>query len=328
LSSSKILTLPQTDLWVATQRAAGRRIGFTCGAFDLLHAGHIQYLQAARTLCDTLLIAVNSDASIQRYKSPLRPINPLADRQYLLAALSCVDAITTLEEDRPLPLIERWRPDFYIKGGDYAPEKLRSAATVQAYGGQTVVIPPQYPTSTSKILDRINTLQLHATPTPPPSHPHKLALLDRDGTLIENVPFLHEPHRITLKPGVVEGLQLLTQAGYTLAIVTNQQGLGLGYFTMDQFIATNQRLLSQLNANIARIYFCPHSQSDQCQCRKPAPGMLLRALTDFATSPTQSLYFGDTPADQQAAQSAQIPYFEVTNNFLDAVHSALLDNKL
>jgi len=73
---SKILSMDQMDEWVAAEKAAGRRIGFTCGSFDLLHAGHVQYLGAARELCDRLIVAVNSDASVSRYKSPLRPIVP------------------------------------------------------------------------------------------------------------------------------------------------------------------------------------------------------------------------------------------------------------
>ena len=85
--AEKILTLEQVDSWVEAERAAGHRIGFTCGAFDLLHAGHAQYLAEARASCDRLLVAVNSDESIQRYKNPLRPVNPWKERALLVAAL-------------------------------------------------------------------------------------------------------------------------------------------------------------------------------------------------------------------------------------------------
>src|SRR4051812_28480236 len=122
----KILTLEQADRWVETERAAGRRIGFTCGSFDLLHAGHVQYLAKARALCDRLLVAVNTDDSVRRYKSPRRPINPEASRMFVVAGLESVDAVTALDEDRPLSLIQRWKPDLYVKGGDYAPENLKS----------------------------------------------------------------------------------------------------------------------------------------------------------------------------------------------------------
>jgi rfaE bifunctional protein nucleotidyltransferase chain/domain len=313
---SKILDLERTDFWLEEQRQAGRKIGFTCGSFDLLHAGHVQYLEAARALCDVLLVAVNSDASIQRYKSPLRPIQPLAHRQYLLAALECVDAVTTLEQDRPIELIERWKPDFYIKGGDYAPEKLRSASFVSSYGGQTVVIPPSFPTSTSKVIERIRLLDTHSVPAAAAPGPSRIVFLDRDGTLIDNVNFLHEPERLRLRAGVAECLVKLRAAGFRLVMVTNQQGIGLGYFNMDDFIAVNQRLLREVGAagaSIDRIYFCPHSQADQCECRKPLPGMLLRACRDFGVRPADCFLIGDTSVDAGAAAAAGIRSFLVSD---------------
>ncbi len=323
------MTLEETDDWVASERAMARRLGFTCGSFDLLHAGHVQYLEEARALCDRLLVAVNSDASVRRYKSPLRPINPLADRQFVLAGLSSVDAVTTLDEDRPLGLIKRWHPDFYIKGGDYAADKLGSAAAVQDYGGEVRVIPIRHATSTSKILERILTLERFAPPDPAGPGPRRIVFLDRDGTLIENIPFMHEPQRIALRPGVVEGLRRLRSAGFRLVIVTNQQGLGLGYFDMDAFIAVNQRMLSEIGAtgtSIDRIYFCPHSQADFCNCRKPLPGMLERACRDFGANPADCFLIGDSRADQEAGTSAGIRTVVIGQqavNFEDAVRTVL-----
>src|SRR5580765_6178190 len=124
--SEKILSLDRMDEWVAAERAEGRRIGFTCGSFDLLHAGHVQYLGAARELCDRLIVAVNSDTSIFRYKSRLRPVIPERERMYVVAGLAAVDAVTLMEDDRPLSLLMRWKPDLYIKGGDYSKDSLRS----------------------------------------------------------------------------------------------------------------------------------------------------------------------------------------------------------
>src|SRR5882724_11845075 len=95
---AKILSLDQADAWVASEKAAGRRIGFTCGSFDLLHAGHVQYLSAARALCDRLLVAVNSDESVRRSKGPSRPINPQNQRMYVIAGLASVDAVTLLDD--------------------------------------------------------------------------------------------------------------------------------------------------------------------------------------------------------------------------------------
>ena len=304
----KILSLEQMDQWVAAQKAAGQRIGFTCGSFDLLHAGHVQYLGAASELCDKLIVAVNSDASVSRYKNPLRPIVPERERMYVVAGLASVDAVTLMEEDRPLSLLLRWKLDLYIKGGDYAKDSLRSGEAVQKYGGKVEVIRSGFETSTSRLIERIGSLSVHAAPDAAAGESHKgLVLLDRDGTLIRNVPFLHDPAKVEVLPGVIDGLLQLQAAGLRLAIVTNQQGIGLGYYSVQDFIAVNQRLLRELGARgirISKIYFCPHSLGEQCSCRKPATGMITRAMRDFGTAPEQTFLIGDSDEDMQAATDA------------------------
>src|SRR4051812_700724 len=178
----KVLSHAEVDQWIRAERAAGRRVGFTCGSFDLLHAGHAQYLEKARAVCDSLLVAVNSDASVRRYKSPLRPVNAENERMYLVAALASVDAVTILDEDRPLSLLLRWKPDFYIKGGDYQSSSLRSAAAVEEYGGKALLIHSEFATSTSAMIDRIAAISRHGAPeNVPPRAVRGLVLLDRDG---------------------------------------------------------------------------------------------------------------------------------------------------
>jgi len=305
---SKILSTDQMDQWVAAEKAAGRRIGFTCGSFDLLHAGHVEYLAKARELCDRLIVAVNSDASVSRYKNPLRPIVPERERMYVVAGLAAVDAVTLMEDDRPLSLLLRWKPDLYIKGGDYAEDTLRSGDAVKEYGGKVAVIKSGFDTSSSKLIERIGLLNAHAKPDDAAAQGfHGLVLLDRDGTLIRNVPFLHDPDKVEILPGVIDGLLKLQAAGLRLAIVTNQQGIGLGYYTVQDFIAVNQRLLRELGASgirISKIYFCPHSLGDQCSCRKPATGMIARAMRDFGAKPEQTVLIGDSDEDMQAGAGA------------------------
>lgn len=319
----KILSLEEMDGWVDGEHQAGRKIGFTCGSFDLLHAGHVHYLAAARSACDRLIVAVNSDASVRRYKSdkkPLRPILPEKDRMYLVAALDSVDAVVRMEDDRPLRLLERWKPDMYIKGGDY--KRLRSADAVEAYGGKVVFVDVKFDQSTSKILERIRDLELHAVPETVERQSPGLVLLDRDGTLIRDVPYIHDPARVELLPGVIENLKALQEAGFTLAIVTNQQGIGLGYYTVDQFFAVNQRVLALLGkagVRISRIYFCPHALADQCQCRKPASGMIQRAMRDFYQSPERVVMVGDTDADRGAAESAGCRFVSASPEFAKTI---------
>jgi rfaE bifunctional protein nucleotidyltransferase chain/domain len=303
----KVLSQTDVDAWVRAERAAGRRIGFTCGSFDLLHAGHAQYLAKARESCDRLLVAVNSDASVRRYKSSLRPINTERERMYLIAALAATDAVTILDEDRPLSLLLRWKPDLYIKGGDYQSSSLRSGSVVEEYGGRVLVIPSDFPTSTSTIIERIAAISNHVKPEAAAAKPRRgLVLLDRDGTLIRDVPFLHDPAQVELLPKVGDGLAALQAAGFALAIVTNQQGIGLGYYTIQDFIAVNQqlfRVLAPFGVRIARIYSCPHSAAEQCACRKPDSGMVKRALSDFAMPAARTYLIGDTAGDMAAGKA-------------------------
>lgn len=305
---AKILSLEQMDQWVAAEKAAGRRIGFTCGSFDLLHPGHVQYLAAAGDLCDRLIVAVNSDASVGRYKNPLRPVIPERERMYVVAGLASVDAVTLMEDDRPLSLLLRWKPDVYVKGGDYAEDSLRSAEAVKEYGGKAAVIRSKFETSSSQIIERVGLLSAHADAEPAAAHNFRgLVLLDRDGTLIRNLPFLHDPAKVEILPGVIDGLLKLQAAGLRLAIVSNQQGIGLGYFTVHDFIAVNQAMLRELGARgirISKIYFCPHSLAEQCSCRKPATGMITRAMRDFKAAPEQTFLMGDSDEDMQAGADA------------------------
>src|SRR5690349_22093232 len=210
--TDKIRSAAQVDSWIQTERGAGRKIGFTCGAFDVMHAGHADYLALAKARCDRLLVAVNSDESIRRYKNPLRPLNPWNERAFVVAALEATDCVTVLEEDRPLALIQRWKPDVYIKGGDYAPSALRSSSAVAAYGGESIVIASAFPAaSTTALFERIQALALHEAPlVAHPSHATGLVLIDRDGTLVKDASF--DPGQVELLRGVAESLKRLQDA--------------------------------------------------------------------------------------------------------------------
>ncbi len=148
-------TLPQT---LAKWRAAGQRIVFTNGCFDLLHYGHLHYLADARDLADRLVVGLNSAASVSRLKGPHRPINDELTRMHLLAALEVVDAIIVFEEDTPLELIRLVQPDFLVKGGDWKPEQIVGSDLVLGRGGQVLSLPFVQGYSTTnieqKILDR------------------------------------------------------------------------------------------------------------------------------------------------------------------------------
>ncbi|UYQ65048.1 D-glycero-beta-D-manno-heptose 1-phosphate adenylyltransferase [Streptomyces peucetius] len=122
-------------------RARGGTVVATGGCFDLLHAGHVGLLESARRIGDCLIVCVNSDESITRRKGPGRPLTPVHDRIRVLAGLGSVDAVAVFEEDTPIALLNRLRPDVWVKGGDYAVEELPEADVVRAWGGQAVVLP-------------------------------------------------------------------------------------------------------------------------------------------------------------------------------------------
>lgn len=136
--------------------ALARPLVFTNGVFDILHRGHVTYLAQARVLGASLVVALNADASAQRLgKGPDRPINPLADRCAVVAALAMVDLVTWFEEDTPLALILAIKPDVLVKGGDWKPETMIGAKEVQGWGGAVHSIPFEHERSTTALIQRI-----------------------------------------------------------------------------------------------------------------------------------------------------------------------------
>lgn len=129
---------------------------FTNGCFDILHRGHVEYLHAARSLGDRLVVGLNTDHSVRRLKGPKRPVNPQDDRALVIGALAAVDAVVLFEEDTPLRLIQRLLPDVLVKGGDYSRDTIVGAAEVEAAGGRVEVVPLVPGRSTTGILQRAN----------------------------------------------------------------------------------------------------------------------------------------------------------------------------
>lgn len=146
--------VPADPLVTQLARPREARLVFTNGCFDILHRGHVEYLHAARSLGDLLVVGLNSDASVTRLKGAGRPVNPAADRAMVLAGLASVDFVTVFSEDTPLDLVTRLLPDVLAKGGDYAPDAIVGAAEVRGAGGRVVSLPLVQGRSTTAILDR------------------------------------------------------------------------------------------------------------------------------------------------------------------------------
>ena len=143
---------------IKAEQLKGKKIVFTNGCFDILHRGHVTYLNQARDLGDLLIVGINSDESVKRLKGPERPVNMLEDRAYVLSALKSVDYVIPFEEDTPINLINLIMPDILVKGGDYTIDRIIGAQEVLANGGKVEIIPFVPGKSTSAIIDTIKTL--------------------------------------------------------------------------------------------------------------------------------------------------------------------------
>lgn len=152
---SRLLDAAALDRFVRQARTDGQRIVFTNGVFDILHPGHVRYLQAAKSYGDLLIVGLNSDASVRRNKGTDRPINPEAERAEVLAALAVVDGVSIFDEDTPGDIIRRVQPDVLVKGADWPADQIVGRDTVEARGGRVVLEPVEQGYSTSAIIDKV-----------------------------------------------------------------------------------------------------------------------------------------------------------------------------
>jgi len=156
--ADKIIDWKQLPAWRAALRAQGRKLVVTNGCFDLLHRGHVTYLEAARAQGDALLVGVNSDASVRQLKGPRRPVNGEADRAAVLAALQSVDGVCVFRDRDALPFLSTVQPDVYVKGGDYTIDTINQEERrlVERLGGKVVVLPGVAGKSTTALLQRLS----------------------------------------------------------------------------------------------------------------------------------------------------------------------------
>ena len=154
-AAARIVPRQSVAQFISEGRGADRRVVFTNGVFDLLHPGHVRYLQEARALGDVLIVGVNGDASVRRNKGPERPLTPELERAEILAALACVDAVVIFDEDTPDAIIKAVQPDVLVKGADWPADQIVGRDTVEARGGRVVRMPVAQGYSTTAILRRI-----------------------------------------------------------------------------------------------------------------------------------------------------------------------------
>jgi len=154
-AAGKIGDLGEVARRVAEARAQGRSIALANGCFDVLHVGHVRYLQGARAEADLLVVGVNADESVRRLKGPGRPVLPAEDRALLVAGLRCVDLVVVFSEDDVGDLLRTLRPDVHCKGTDYTPDSVPEREVVRAYGGRVAIVGDPKDHDTRKILERL-----------------------------------------------------------------------------------------------------------------------------------------------------------------------------
>lgn len=291
-----------------TLKVTGKKIGLTSGTFDILHVGHVAYLEEAKKMCDILVVSINTDMSVKEYKDDNRPIMQEMERATIVAALESVDYVTFHPERRMRTTLELIKPDYYIKSGNYKTTDLTSKDVLEQWNGEVVILPHIKGKSTTNIIQKV----LQAYSNKPISIDletkiNKAVILDRDGVINEEIEYLHEPEKFKFIRNALQGLKKIQDLGYKIVIVTTQAGVGLGYFTKEDFYKVNKVMLKGLNENgiiASKIYFCPHSLEDGCNCRKPKIGLIERAKEDLNLDLSQSWLIGDKTADIQAGKNA------------------------
>lgn len=152
----KIIPQSKVRILTAALKKRGKKIVFTNGTFDILHLGHVKYLQRAKQSGDVLIVGVNSDQSVKSYKGPHRPINPERDRLAVLAALECIDYVTLFSEPTPLNLILKIRPDYLVKGADWKKSRIAGAKEIESWGGKIKRIRLVPNRSTTRLIEKLN----------------------------------------------------------------------------------------------------------------------------------------------------------------------------
>ncbi len=274
-------------------KIGGKTIVTYNGSFDLLHAGHARSLAEARSLGDALIVLLNSDKSVASYKSSKRPIVAEGDRAALLASIVAVDYVCFFDDINSKRILNEIKPDIHANGADWGRDCLERGV-VEDGGGRVQILKWTAGLSTSKLVEKI--LKNYKTPL------IKAVFIDRDGTINHNGErgYIYKKEDIRFLPGILSALKKLSKTDYKIIIATNQSGIGRGDYSEKDFQKVNKYILAEFKKKGIRVdavYHCPHHPDDACVCRKPAPGMALRAVKDFDISLNDSWMVGDSDKD-------------------------------
>jgi D-beta-D-heptose 7-phosphate kinase/D-beta-D-heptose 1-phosphate adenosyltransferase len=290
--SSKIKSQGEIIKIIETQRRNGKKIVAMSGSFDILHIGHIKSLEEAKKQGDVLLVLLNSDESVRTYKGPGHPINSQQERAQVLAALEFVNYITIFDEINPIKILERIKPDIYCNGSDWG-KNCVEREVIEKNGGRIHILKWTSGISTTNLTEKI--LKTYSVPDV------RAVFFDRDGTInVDEPEYVHEIKHFKFTPQAIAALKKISKTDYKIIIITNQSGIGRGYFKESDLKKLHEWMMSRFKKEgirIDKIYYCPHGPEEKCSCRKPAAGMVLQAARDFGINISKSWIIGNGQGD-------------------------------
>lgn len=285
----------------------GLSIGFTSGAFDLIHSTHIDLLKKAKERCDILIVGVNSDASIKKYKGYNRPIKSEEERISILAAVSYIDYLFIFDEINNHNNIIELKPNFYFKGKDYKKANLSSASLVERNGGEVIILDTSIQISSSKIIESIIAKEL--TIRCSIEHIYDgIVMIDRDGVINKEINYLHNEKDFEFIDGTIEAIKKLNDNNIAVVVITNQPGIGLNLYTEEDFFNVNKKMIQEIHkagARIDKVYYCPDTHNSRY--KKPNSGMLIKAFCNLNIKKNGKIFMiGDRRSDAMAAKTQGI----------------------
>ena len=287
-------------------RKEGKKVVTYNGSFDILHFGHIKSLEEAKQKGDALIVLLNSDNSVRNYKGPNHPVNSQDHRAEVLSAVGHVDYVVNFDEINPKEILKKIKPDIHCNGSDWG-KNCVERSVVEENGGRIHILKWQQGFSTSGLIKKNSDVYSNREV--------KAVFLDRDGTININEPeYVHKISDFKFVPGAISALKKLSKTGYKIIIVTNQSGIARGYYNEKDLKILHNWMLSEFKnkgIRIDGIYYCSHGQDDNCSCRKPKPGMLLKAGQDFGLNLSKSWMVGDGSVDIVAGREANLKTIKI-----------------
>jgi D-glycero-D-manno-heptose 1,7-bisphosphate phosphatase len=304
-ASRKIISLATAVALRKKAKKDGKTVGVSSGSFDVLTGRHFKSLLEWGSRVDVLIVLVNSDASIRAYKGKSRPIIEESERAYIVAQSSGVHAVVLFDQVTPNEVLIHIQPDIYFNGSEWGADCVERNVVV-AGGGRVQAsdtpIPNTWTTSTTALLSKISFASKDSSA--------KAVFFDRDGVINHNAEgYLHTFQDMRILPHVVTTMKQLMKAGYVLIVVTNQSGIGRGYYSAHDVMATHKKMrlyFKERGVHITDFYFCPHHPDVKCVCRKPEPGMLLKAAEEHNLNLSKSYIIGDSEGDIGAGHLANV----------------------